>query len=95
MPLPDRIVLAAIEAMPSEFDSHDFIVHVMRENPQEYVRQLYAFVETKDPILQGHADIGRQLTTVPTIKKLKDERPTSGNVRRGENDNQLWRKKPA
>ncbi|MHB8878154.1 MAG: hypothetical protein ACYC8T_31035 [Myxococcaceae bacterium] len=84
------MLLAAINAMPVEFDSHDLIVYLMRHYPREYVMHLYSRIKQTDPIRQGNADIGKRLARLNQIRKTN--RPSSGNIRSGVTENQGWRK---
>jgi lipopolysaccharide biosynthesis regulator YciM len=77
--------------LPQTFDSHDVIRQAMRLYPQEYVRELYENVAQQDPIQFTHALLGKALAAHPELEKVT--RDVSGNVRGGENDNQVWRRK--
>ena len=89
--IPEIMEAVVAQISDREFDSHTVIRELMRRHPQAYVRELYEHRENEDPIHVTHAQIGRILTQLKSIKKLN--RVDSPNVRSqdlGGTENQRW-----
>lgn len=76
------------------FDSHDVIRILMRDNPCDYVRHLYAQLHTQDPIQQGNALIGRMMSEkAGNLRIQKTTKVGSPNLRNPDaTQNQQWKK---
>jgi len=85
-----RMLNDAVDTMPSTFETHGVIEELQRSEPQAYVRDLYRFVEHADPITSLHAEIGRRLLTVDSIRKIR--KVPGPNIRGRKSYNQEWRK---
>jgi hypothetical protein len=85
-----NMLLDAVATMPPIFDTHAIIEEIQRSNPQSYTRDLYRFVNHRDPFVSLHAEIGRRLLTIPALQKTR--KVQGRNVRAGNSLNQQWRK---
>ena len=65
----------------SQFDSHDVIRAVMRIAPQEYVRELYDYVDTPDPFKPVHGAIGSELGQMQGIVRQQHNKVQTMNIR--------------
>ncbi len=72
------------------FDSHELIRMLMRRYPKEYVRELHANINADDPIQTTHAQIGRSLLDVSTIRSIG--RNLSPNIRGETTECEKWEK---
>jgi len=88
--LEEKQILAILDMLDNEFDSHAFIFEFMKSFPVVYTQRLYDLVDTSDPIRIFHAEIGKMLKRRNDIKALgKDE---TINVRGLHSANEKWRK---
>ena len=89
MPYITRQMLAdAARVPPVPFDTHAVIEELQRANPQSYTRDLCRFVHHDDPFIGLHAEIGRRLLTIPSLRKT---RKVKGRNLRGRTSNsQEW-----
>jgi hypothetical protein len=88
----NAIIQRAIDELPNEFDSHDFLRKLMLIAPHAYVCELHEKLHTDDPILQAHSDIASQLNHFDSLEKVR--RIRGMNIRGQETENQLWQKRP-
>jgi hypothetical protein len=88
----DDIIQRAIDELPNQFDSHDFLRKLMLIEPRAYVCELHEKLDTDDPIQQAHAELASQLNRFTSLEKVR--RVRSMNIRGQETENQLWRKRP-
>jgi hypothetical protein len=58
-----QMLTAAIESMPSDFDSHDVINKVAHTNQRAYIERLYANV-SGPPFQTVHATLGREIARI-------------------------------
>lgn len=75
----DRQILTRVvqEQESGRFDTHDVIRAVMRMSPQEYVRELYHFIDTEDPFKPVHGGIGAELAQMGgVVRQLHSKRET-------------------
>lgn len=78
----------AADAMQRTFDTHALIEEIQRSHPQEYTRDLYRFVHHPDPITSLHAQIGRRLLSIGTLRKTS--KVLGRNIRGRTSSNQQW-----
>ena len=95
--LTDTILMSVVGTLPDTFDSHELIQAVMTSHPQAYVRELYEYVESADPIHETHKHIGLALKAITAITALDGikagDRVKSVNVRGRVTENQQWHKR--
>ena len=63
------------------FDTHEVIKAVMRLAPQDYVRELYNYVESEDPFKPVHGAIGSELAQMQGVLRQQHNKVESMNVR--------------
>jgi len=92
--ITDELLLATIQNLPDEFDSHELLRTLATDHPHAYVRELYEKLHTSDPILQAHADIASQLNRELFHGVVaKAGRWPSPNVRGKDTENQVWHRR--
>lgn len=63
MPIPDHLIERTLDSMPNDFDSHDVIKDLAKENQRVYAEALVAVAG--DRLFHVlHSDIGRQITRI-------------------------------
>ena len=87
--ITEGIIQNAIDEMDPIFDSHKIISWIMKNNPQEYTKELYRCVNAKDPIRELNRQIGSALNKFNLIQ-LGDQ--NSPNVRGSDTPNMQWKK---
>lgn len=88
--LADDVLRQAVEPQDRTFDTHDVIHQVIRLFPQEYVRELFRYVDTDDPFKPVHGQIGQRLATLNSIEQRG--KTTSLNIRGVESVCESWRR---
>lgn len=74
-----------------EFDSHDVIFWISRNQPREYASDLHVALQDEgDPFISLHTAIGRQLASLPHLLQKHNGKVTSLNVRGEQSECQLW-----
>lgn len=87
--LTDTILEAAISNIDeAKFDSHRLIRELLTRYPQEYARELFEFVNSKDPIQDLHKEIGLSLKKLSCIKA--NGKVSSLNIRGKMSENEEW-----
>jgi hypothetical protein len=77
-----QILAQAVQAQESNrFDTHDVIRAVMRLAPQEYVYELYHYVDTEDPFKPVHGAIGSELAQMQGLLIQQHDKVETMNVR--------------
>ena len=77
-----QILIQAVNAQDSNrFDTHDVIQIVMRDNPQDYVRELYHHIDSSDPFKTVHGAIGRELAQMQGVVRQLYRKAGTMNVR--------------
>lgn len=64
----------AIDAMPNNFNSHQFILTLARQNQGDYIRALHVYREKTAPFKSLHALLAKLLSKCPTqVRKGRQE----------------------
>ena len=92
MPFTDDEYQQAIDALPDEFTSHEFILRLAWMFQQTYISFLYDYREYADPFRVAHSRLAARLNeweTLEAIGQVVDE-----DIFRHPNGNVQWRKRP-
>jgi uncharacterized protein with ATP-grasp and redox domains len=86
-----EILIQSIQSQDgSQFDTHEVIKGVMRIAPQEYVRELYEYVNTEDPFKPVHGQIGAELSRMTDVVRQLYTKEKSVNIRGQESPAEVW-----
>lgn len=74
-------ILSAIEAMPTEFDTHQLILKLSRENQRAYVMALYES-DSDSPFQVVHSAIGKALKRISLEPnaRIREMEPSSSSL---------------
>lgn len=92
--ISDAILELAVQAQSSdEFDSHDVIFWISRNQAREYASDLHvALQDDSDPFVSLHTAIARQLASLPHLLHKHGGKVESTNVRGAQSECQRWRR---
>lgn len=81
-------------ALPSTFDSHDFIQALIKEDEEGYVRELNGCIDSKGGIFRNfHSQIGKYLSeNAQNLGINSIAKEPSGNIKGYESQNEKWSK---
>jgi len=68
--ITDAMLAAEIDAAGKNFDSHEIILAVARDNQQDYVHDLYRWVNSEAPFKRLHSQLGKRIKEICTIKGI-------------------------
>lgn len=92
--LTDEILRRAVERCEDEFDTHNLLVALMREWPNDYAHELDACTNQKDCFVKLHTRIGRKLAgkSFHDCVKQTHRKRRSMNCRCQETDCEIWKR---
>ncbi len=89
--ITDGILRQAVDLQGQVFDTHDVIETITRLAPQEYTLELNRYVNSDDPILSIHPQVGQRLATFTDVIRPMGK-VTSTNIGGNETLNDTWEK---
>jgi len=92
--ITDAILEEAVRAQPTdEFDTHDVIFWISRNQPRPYAQDLYlGLQDDNDPFVSLHTAIGRRLAALGGIVRQQHRKRRSPNVRGGVDACEVWQR---
>ena len=93
MPFTDAEYQQAIDALPDEFTSHEFILKLAWMYQQRYIDFMYAYRGATNPFQAAHGQLANRLNdwkkTLKPLGPVVDE-----DIFRTPSSNMQWRKRP-
>lgn len=91
MPFTDAEYQQAIDRLPAEFTTHDFIRALSWMFQRRYIEFLYDHREAARPFMTAHGLLARRLQEWDTLESLGQDRDE--NIFGEKTDNVQWRKR--
>ena len=83
-----------IKNLGSTFDTHDFIIQLIKEFERDYLKILCRHLFDSHVFMSAHAEVGRYLSShAKELSIEKVNRKNSDNIKDYPSENQVWRKK--
>lgn len=82
-----------IKDLPSLFDSHTFIIKLIKKDEERYIRELYGCLKPKGTFQYFHSQIGRYLSEERSKLRIESRgKVLSENIKDYISDNEGWLK---
>jgi len=88
----EAMLVAAIDAMPVEFDSHDVILEVAHNNQSAYVAHLHSENPSDTPFQNVHARLGSEIARICRSRNYVEEQGRSKDIFRQMSRCMFWKK---
>jgi len=91
--ITDALLEQAVRSQADEFDTHNVIFWLARNQPREYAADLYRSLENDgDPFDRLHNAVGRRLAELGDIVQQQHRKRVSLNVRGRDTPCEVWRR---
>ncbi|MEI6823914.1 MAG: hypothetical protein WCL51_18440 [Bacteroidota bacterium] len=89
----NSVAIGIIHKMNNEFDSHDFIMQLIKDHERKYVELLYSYKNSSGIFRAFHQQIGIYLSkNANSLSIIKIRQDFSENIKDYDSKNQKWSK---